>query len=268
MRKNKIIILASLAVLFLLSACNQAIDDFDTQKENFIYFDMPFMLNDFGKPTTDRNTIMFYSFDLDELSVKEHIFKVPINIIGMPTDNDRAYKVEVVTDKTTATDADWDKSAINNLTVKGGAIRDTIYLKVNRTPILKTEEKTIVLRMIPTDNFSLGYTNLLEITINFSDQLIPPVWWNKWIRILGDFSREKYNKWKEIYYLGADPNVETLGPGAGKPLYYDNMPYYTTMSWYPSTAMFIRMLKQYFIDHEVYPDGDTTKPRISVPFNG
>ena len=76
----------------------------------------------------------------------------------------------------------------------------------------------------------------------------------------------KYAKWQEIYFYGADPNVEKWGPNTGKLLYWDQMPYYAGYpSWYPSTFMFISKLKQYFIDHEVYPDGDTSKPRITLP---
>lgn len=59
---------------------------------------------------------------------------------------------------------------------------------------------------------------------------------------------------------------EKWGPNTGKLLYWDQMPYYAGYpSWYPSTFMFIGKLKQYFIDHEVYPDGDTSKPRITLP---
>ena len=65
--------------------------------------------------------------------------------------------------------------------------------------------------------------------------------------------------------MGADPNLEKYGPDTGKQLYWGQMPYYTVSSWYPSTFMFIRKLKQYFIDNEVYPDGDTSKPRITLP---
>jgi hypothetical protein len=93
-----------------------------------------------------------------------------------------------------------------------------------------------------------------------------PSWWPSWERYFGVFVREKYAKWQEIYFYGADPNVEKWGPNTGKLLYWDQMPYYAGYpSWYPSTFMFISKLKQYFIDHEVYPDGDTSKPRITLP---
>ena len=205
---NKKSFLATLFSLFTLFACNQPIDDFDAQGDNFIYFDMPNVLNQLGHPTKVRDTVMSYSFDMDESHVTFHTFKIPVTIIGIPSATDRKYHVEVVADKSTATAEDWDKTTISNLTVKSGEMRDTIYLKVNRTEILQKEERRLVLRIVPNEHFLSGYNNLLEISILFTDHLTPPEWWEKWQSIFGEFSREKFTKWKEIYYLGADPNVE------------------------------------------------------------
>ena len=116
------------------------------------------------------------------------------------------------------------------------------------------------------ENFQVGASELLAAKLVFSDILQAPSWWPSWERYFGVFVREKYAKWQEIYFYGADPNVEKWGPNTGKLLYWDQMPYYAGYpSWYPSTFMFISKLKQYFIDHEVYPDGDTSKPRITLP---
>jgi hypothetical protein len=252
--------------LVFLSSCNKDIDSFDNSK-NYIYFDVPFKVDDYGNKTTTRVDSIYYSFALDDASITSHTFKIPINTISLPANKDRSYKVEVVTDKTTAEDTDWDKTCLENTIVKAGSVFDTLLVKVNRTSILRKAVRSITFRIVGNENFSEGYNNLLTAKISFSDVLDPPSWWSKWQYIFGDYCREKYLKWREIYYLGADPNVELYaGPGKGKELYWDNMPYYAFLAFYPSTAMFLRVLKQYFIDNEVYPDGDKTKPRVTIPY--
>ena len=263
---NKIMKLCtSIFVIVMFYSCNQDIDRFDNA-DNYIYFNMPFVLNQYGKETSVRQDSLSYSFALDDISVTSYVFKIPINTVGLAHSQERTYRVEVVADSSNVTDADWDKSCIENLTVKRDSLRDTLYVKVFRSEKIRSQWCHIVFRLLPNENFQLGDEKLLTAKISFSDILTPPDWWNKWQGVFGDFCREKFVKWQEIYYLGADPNVDTIGgPGLGKPLYWDNMPYYAMSSWYPSTFMFVRIMKQYFIDNEVYPDGDTSKPRVLLP---
>lgn len=251
--------------LCALTACEKEIDAYSPES-NFIYFDMPFVLNEYGIETSERVEKLSYSFELDDISVTSHTFKIPVNSMSLPVDHDRAYKVEVVKEETTATSEDWDADCLSHTVIKAGEVSDTLYVKVNRTKSLRTEWKDIAFQIVPNEEFDEGYYNLLKAKVTFSDQVVIPEWWPTWQRYFGEPYRETIVKWREIYHLGADPNVETIGgPGMGKPLYWDNMPYYAMEAWYPTTFMFIRVLKQYFIDNVVYPDGDTTKGRILLP---
>ncbi len=255
-----------LGTMLLFVSCDKDIDSFEEQN-HFVYFDMPYMLDEYGRKTTQRADSISYSFELDDISVTSYTFKIPVNAISLAADKDRKYKVEVVADETTATDSDWDKTSIANTVLKAGEVFDTLNVKVFRTESLRTEWKHITFRIVENEEFGVGYNNLLKAKISFSDQLEVPEWWPNWQRYFGDFCREKYLKWREIYYLGADPNKEQWGPNTGKPLYWGNMPYYYSYpSWYPTTFMFVKVLKQYFIDNEVYPDGDTSKPRVTIPY--
>lgn len=263
---NKLIkMFASVLFLFLLYSCEQDIDKFD-DGENYIYFDIPFVLDQYGRPTTVRQDSLSYSFAYDGLSVASYTFKIPVAIVGLRHSNDRNYQVEIVKDSTNAADNEWDSSVLKDLVISREMLTDTLFITVNRTKAIQTEWHSIVLSILPNENFELGDPKLQTVKISYSDIVIPPAWWKKWQKTFGEFSREKYIKWQEIYYLGADPNPETMGPNKGAALYWNNMPYYsTTPSLYPVTYMYIRLLKQYFIDHVVYPDGDTTKPRILLP---
>ena len=263
---KKIILYMTLCLIGMVQvACDQDIDGFDNST-NYIYFDLPFQLDQYGRKTTERVDSLVYSFAMDDPSVTSYTFKIPVNSVGLKTETDRHYKVVVNEKKTTATGTDWDMSVIEKAVIQSGTLRDTLEVKVNRTPILKKESRTITLYIENNENFQVGASELLAAKLVFSDILQAPSWWPSWERYFGVFVREKYAKWQEIYFYGADPNVEKWGPNPGKLLYWVQMPYYAGYpSWYPSTFMFISKLKQYFIDHEVYPDGDTSKPRITLP---
>ena len=243
-------------------SCDKTIDEFDNST-NYIYFDMPFVLDQYGKKTKVREDSLTYSFAMDDLSVTEYTFKIPVNSVGLRVDQDRSFKVLVETGN--ATGNDWDETVLSKAMIPAGKLIDTLRVTVKRTDALKKEWRTITFRLEGNEHFELGATELLTAKISFTAILQPPTWWATWERSFGEFSREKYSKWQEIYYLGADPNLERFGPNAGKQLYWGLMPYYTNSNSYPSTFMFIRKLKQYFIDNEVYPDGDTSKPRITLP---
>lgn len=253
------------AILF--GGCEKSIESFDNNT-NYIYFNMPFKTDQYGRQTTERMDSLTYSFALDDISVTSYTFKIPVSIVGLPAGEDRGYEIEVDQTHSSASESDWQSTTISNLTIAKGAMHDTILLTVNRTPVLKTMWRSLTLNIKANSHFELGASDLLSAKVAFTDILQPPSWWSipGWLNAFGEFSREKYVKWQEIYYLGADPNLEPYGPDTGKQLYWGQMPYYAGFaSWYPSTYMFIAKLKQYFIDNEVYPDGDTSKPRITLP---
>lgn len=256
-----------LPILFVLLSCEESLPLNFNSNNSYIYFNIPFEKDNYGKDLTTRVDSIEYSFSLEGPEVSHHILKVPVSIAGFANENDREFSVEVVDNETTAAKEDWDIESIENPVFRKGAMSDTLYIKLNRTPELKDKKKSITISLKANENFNLGETALTSVKISFSDILQPPTWYNAWRNVFGlVFYREVYVKWQEIYYLGADPNVETLGgPGMGQPLWWDNMPYYANQSWYPSTFLFVRTLKQYFLDNIVYPEGDESKPRILIP---
>ena len=263
MKKGILYIFVGLLGMFSFS-CNQDIEEFDNSV-NYVCFDIPYKLDSYGRETTELVDSLTYSFAMDDESVTSYTFQIPVNMVGLRASEDRPYKVAVDEEQTTAAKADWESATLESAIIEAQALRDTLEVVVNRTEILKNEWRSITLCLQPNLEFQVGATELSRIKIAFTDILQPPVWWTDWEAYFGEFVKEKYIKWQEIYYLGADPTVEQFGPDTGKQLYWDQMPYYVMSSWYPTTFMFIKKLKQYFIDNEVYPDGDTSKPRITLP---
>ena len=207
---KKIILYMTLCLIGMVQvACDQDIDGFDNST-NYIYFDLPFQLDQYGRKTTERVDSLVYSFAMDDPSVTSYTFKIPVNSVGLKTETDRHYKVVVNEKKTTATGTDWDMSVIEKAVIQSGTLRDTLEVKVNRTPILKKESRTITLYIENNENFQVGASELLAAKLVFSDILQAPSWWPSWERYFGVFVREKYAKWQGIYFWSR-PECRKMG---------------------------------------------------------
>ena len=244
----------------LLLSCNQDIDKFENMN-NYIYFGALLELDEFGVPKNPEADSVEYSFVYDDISVKTYTFKILVNTIGLVNEQERPYNVNVIDSLTTAESKDWVSESIENTSIKKGKLTDTLLVTVNRTDILSEESKIIALELSPNDNFMLGDKRTAKIRLVFSDLFFEPGWWKGWQGYFGAYRSEVFIKWQEIYTLGADPNKDA----DGKLYYWDNMPPHARPDWYPSTFMFVRVLKQHFLDNVVYPNGDTSKPRILLP---
>lgn len=92
---KKIILYMTLCLIGMVQvACDQDIDGFDNST-NYIYFDLPFQLDQYGRKTTERVDSLVYSFAMDDPSVTSYTFKIPMNSVGLKTETDRHYKVVV-----------------------------------------------------------------------------------------------------------------------------------------------------------------------------
>ena len=251
-------------LLAVFASCdNKDIDSFDTAT-SYLYFDVPYILNADGTSSEFREDSIYYSFAIYPETVTSNTLKVVVKTIGMATDYDRPYTVEIVDDITTATSAEWDPSVVDNRSIKAGELADTIFIDVQRTKALSERWMHVYLRIIPNEYFAAGYGTLQEVKVAFSDVLAEPSWWRGWTGVFGSYYPEVYRKWIELYPLGADTNTHLDN---GQPLYWNNMPSNSTQyqSWYPVLALYAAELKEYFELNDVYPNGDTSLPAIKLP---
>ncbi|MDQ2177171.1 DUF4843 domain-containing protein [Marinifilum sp. D714] len=271
--RKEILYTGWLLMIFLLSSCESENEflSFNNDKA-YIYFDMPKNYNSRGDELIERQDSLEYSFALDLNDVDSYIFKVPIAISGLPSDIDRSYKVELIKEESNVVDSDWDKTALINPIFRKGVMFDTLLVKVNRTEELKSQKKSLILQIEANENFEKGREDLLTTKLIFSDILNPPIWWEDWKDIFGNFYLETYLKWQEIYFEGADPNIPPsyikVSKDSNLPYYWDNMPVGRSagsQSHTPSVFMFIAQLRDYFENNEVYgtnPDGSKTRIKI------
>ena len=134
-------------LLAVFASCdNKDIDSFDTAT-SYLYFDVPYILNADGTSSEFREDSIYYSFAIYPETVTSNTLKVVVKTIGMATDYDRPYTVEIVDDITTATSAEWDPSVVDNRSIKAGELADTIFIDVQRTKALSERWMQVYLRM-------------------------------------------------------------------------------------------------------------------------
>ncbi len=257
-----------LLLLLLISSVTfgckvEEVMQYDTST-NYIYVDMPFVL---GSETEKQEEIR-YSFAQFNADVQEAIVNVPVSITGLPIDSDRALSLSVVKDKTTALDSEWDMSSIENLVVPAGSTKMYVPLKVYRSEILLTEERILTFKLNSNENFTALDDEITEVTVKFSDILIEPDWWASYVKYFGTYYPEVYRQWQKIYYYGFDTKKHNDYPH--DLLYWDNMPNFISnhalMNHYYGTLLFaVDVMKKYFNDNDIYPNGDTTLAPIRLP---
>jgi len=131
-------------------------------------------------------------------------FKIPVQLIGMPSDKDRKFKVTVMTEES---DAPADSYILQEEQVfRAGFVTDTCVIVLKKTDELKQFSRRLVVRLEATDDFGLGQTDRLAQIINISNKLYQPDWWDSTVRAywLGNYSDKKF----ELFLLVNDGKLE------------------------------------------------------------
>ena len=97
-----------------------------------------------------------YSFAMDDPSVTEYTFKIPVNSVGLVTDQDPGFSFKVVVESGTATGNDWDETALCRGMIPARKLIDTLRVTVKRTDGLKKEWRTITFRLEQNEHFAFG----------------------------------------------------------------------------------------------------------------
>ncbi|MFZ4263197.1 DUF4843 domain-containing protein [Sphingobacterium sp. HJSM2_6] len=229
---------------------------FDTAK-SYIYFAYAEKKNTVENYTDS----IFYSFAMDEdLTLQEKEIKIPVRIAGLSSSMDRTYKY--VIDESSK----YDPTAvrISNPVISANKFEDTLRIHFKRVPSMLETDMEIKLNLELNDQFHLGNTFNNSIKIVCNDVLNAPSWWVGWQKYFGPFYKEVFQKWMQIYYLGVDKSPDLYEGTPGPVYYWNNMPT-GLLSSFPITFMYLKLLKNYFEENVVYPNGDNTKDRILLP---
>jgi len=153
------IVLGMTAASALLSSCStEEIDTYNGEASG-IFIQEVRSFDIFYNPMTYRDSIE-YSFSSYPEETKYLNARVVIRTIGFTTDYDRPYKVEVIPEETTGIEGvDFDLSE-NASVIKAGESTDNFYIKMLRTPKLRSERVKVAIRIVPNEHFSVPITEL------------------------------------------------------------------------------------------------------------
>ena len=87
--RNKIFMLATLAVSLLMASCEDDYKVYDTNQTDSVFFNY---LNE--KQTAD--SVITYSFDYD--IAQSHVVEIPVSLMGIPKSEARSIELTVVKD--------------------------------------------------------------------------------------------------------------------------------------------------------------------------
>jgi len=187
---------------FFIQSCNtEKVDTFvDRHFVRFAYQDMD--ASEYWKTN--------FSFAFLSKDATEYKYKIPVEMIGRTLTEDIYYSIEVDEEKTTLPE---DSYSINskNLFRSCANGQDTLVFTLYRKDALKLAEKTLFIRLLPTDKCGVYQPKLGEyswdpmldcssLELSVSDIMSKPLWWNTTIDLayLGEYSKMKYDTFVQV----------------------------------------------------------------------
>ena len=248
-------------LLALFTSCkeNQDITTFDLNQRylNFSQTDTTALTYDINYLGTSE-----YSFALEEQETNVKKVGIPIAMAGKMPEQDLNYTVAVNQELTTLPK---DAYTFDPFIYRKGRVKDSVFVQVKKIEAMKNKKFILALDIVENENFKVGHNKATSFQLTVSNMLSEPSWWSRYTDYMGPYYPEVYQQWIYTYVEGADP---TLSPVTNKPyLYWGNMPTYipNLPEDYPILYHHILKLKKYFQENVVYPNGDSSKPRILLP---
>lgn len=128
--------------------------------------------------------------------------ELPVQLAGLPLEEDEKFTVSVVKEETTADASNYE--LLPEYTFAAGQATDTIIVKLLKSDLLNTGRVKLVLTVDATETLQLGQTELRKAKIIFSNLADQPSWWKDEIEevYLGPFTAKKYQTF--IIAVGAE----------------------------------------------------------------
>ncbi|WP_127126943.1 DUF4843 domain-containing protein [Pseudoflavitalea rhizosphaerae] len=95
------------------------------------------------------------TFSFSDPSVQDSILKIPVGVTGVATDQDRSFSLAIDPSSTAKPGLNYELP--ETFLIRAGKIEDTIRIKVNRTPELKSNMLTLLLTLQENDQFKTQF---------------------------------------------------------------------------------------------------------------
>lgn len=213
MKKILYIICVFVSTLVGTTSCNKDLDLYSGCKAG-IFIQEIYSTDIYGNPLSYRDSSS-YSFANARESVTSGTVRLYIRAIGEVANYDRPYVLKAMEGTTAVEGEDYDLSG-NDFVIKANQGMDTIYVKLFRTPKLRTQTMRLKVGLEPNEHFETPITeyknssswsvdgnmhSAISYIINFNERYTQPTYWG-WYgdQYFGKFSVNKYLALNE--YMG------------------------------------------------------------------
>lgn len=191
----KKVLLFATCFLLLLCACNkEELETYDSG--NYVYFTP----DEDGKTITSECNFGYLP------NVSETLLGMEISLLGAMLPEDRAYKITIVTDETTA-EENVDFVLPEKYLFPSGNVVDTLWVKLINTGKYARSPKKLVIKLESNDHFTAGPLKWNSCGFTLTDYVSEPSWWNKSFvtNRLGAYSDIKY--YTLVQWMGVVENL-------------------------------------------------------------
>lgn len=142
---------------------------------------------------------LYFSFGALPFNVSDTVIRIPVEVLGMPEDFPRTYRMEIDETVTDALPGIHYADFSLERSVPANALHDTISIRIFRQNLDEQTLYTLGLRLILSQEFPAQIREFHRIGIGFSNRLDRPEWWQQLSYWLGEYDPRKYRKFIEFY---------------------------------------------------------------------
>lgn len=238
-------------IIGLWLLCGMACQDAD--KEMFgadqtgIYFKLDNLKED--KTLILRKDTVVYTFAYDDIEdVHQREVYIPVELVGFAAGRERTYRIEVEPAANTRADVDYEPLATEQVYSAGKTV-DSLRFVWKRNPSMQKEVKKVNIRIVSGNDFGAGVEEKLFVSLQASDILEKPDWWDSWEAAFGSWHPTKLREWIKIW---GKEDLKKINPD------------YLNFFYYPQECTAIVKLHDLFENEEFYDENDV---RLYIPAN-
>lgn len=228
-------------------ACQEADKEMFDGNETGLYFELGKLKED--KTLILREDTVMYTFAYDDVEeVHQREVFIPVELAGFATGRERTYRIEVEAAANTKEGIDYEPLTTEQIYSADKTV-DSLQFVWKRNPSMQKEVKKVNIRIVSGGDFEAGVEEKLFVSLQASDILEKPDWWDNWEAAFGSWHPTKLREWIKIW---GREDLEKVRPD------------YITFYDYPQECTAIVKLHDLFESEEFY---DENGVRLYVPAN-
>lgn len=226
-------------------ACQEADREMFSGEETGIYFKLDNLKKD-ATLILRTDTVMYtFAYDPEEIVSRE--ICIPVELMGYAAGKEKTYRIEIEAAGNTEAGVDYEPLRAEQ-TFSANKTIDSLRIVWKRNPAMQKEVKRLNIRIVGGGDLVTGTGEKLFVSLQASDILEKPVWWDAWEVAFGTWHPTKLKEWIKIW------GREDL----------DSKPWQISFFYYPQECTAIIKLQEIFEKKEFY---DENEVRLYIPAN-